>query len=92
MNESPRLVMGDRLVIEVSGDKMEEYHVFVHSIKNDYDVIVDMHPTFLPKKTRPVNVCFTLNRYPFRSGINLFYSSLSYRTSNLEPKKINNST
>ena len=77
--------MGDRLVIEVSGDKMEEYHVFVHSIKNDYDIIVDMHPTFLPKKTRPVNVCFTLNRYPFRSGVNLsnskFYN-FSYKNLN----------
>lgn len=36
IDESPRLIIGDRLVIEVTGDKMEEYHVFVHSIRKGF--------------------------------------------------------
>ena len=39
IDESPRLIIGDRLVIEVTGDKMEEYHVFVHSIRNGFSCI-----------------------------------------------------
>ena len=35
-------------------------------MRSECDVVIDLHPSFLQKKSRPVNVRFTLNRYPFR--------------------------